>query len=337
MFEGYGKVSLAVGAALGMVGSVFLSLIVLSFFPTAESILPARTYEFIKDILGPVAAGFGGAIAGVLTSHHIQTKVEARKAESQALAEARKAEAEALSVERTAEVNKVSDYNKGIGILISKYRDIATIKRQVVMTSKNDPLRFLTMPISQDIPENQLRASDHLGKLLIEQGMGDVLSKLMVLEQKYVAAMYGVRERNRTVLPYRAEFDAALPRDQFRRSAGLSDVIWVHGCTRLLRLYSFSEGFISMIDDTLISFDNTLIELQVIFSGKFKFPDLNIIDYQNDGTALEPTPPPFYKTVDELAFAIGDDYSRSLARRDWRACRGGYTSATVKNTFGDES
>lgn len=318
MFNWYGRISFFVGVILGIVGSVFLSLTILSFFPTVEPILPTRTYEFIKDILGPVAAGFGGAIAGVLTSHHIQTKAEARKAE-----------AEALSAERTAEAEKVSDYNKGIGILISKYRDIAAIKTQVVMTSKDDQLRFLTMPISQDIPENQLRASDHLGKLLIEQGMGEMLSKLMVLEQKYIAAIYSVRERNRTILPYRTEFDAALPRDQFRRNAGISDVIWIHGCTRLLRLYSFSEGFISLIDDTLVSFDNVLTELKITFPGKFKFPDLNVIDYQNNGIALEPTPPPFYKTVDELAFAIGDDHSRFLATRDWRACRGGYTTAAA--------
>lgn len=312
------KVLVVVGAVLGGVICVFSSLIVLAFFPFVESIFPPKTYDFIKDILGPVAAGFGGAIAGVLTSHHIQTKAEEKKAEAQALEDKRK-----------LNIKKASDYNKGVGILIAKYRDIANIKMQVVGPCAKDELRFLTMPISQRMPLNESKATDYLDELLIEESMGSILSRLMVVEQKYVATMSGVLERNDLILPYRAEFDAAIPRTHHRMRAGLSDVVLIHGCTRLLRLYSSSEGLIANIDETLSAFDEILSKLRSDVLFRIKLKDVNIVDFSNDRRAMTPTPVPYYKTVDELANAIGIDDSKSLAMRSWRVFRGDYSFSYV--------
>lgn len=308
------KVLVVVGAILGCVICVFSLLIVLAIFPFVESIFPPRTYDFVKDILGPVAAGFGGAIAGVLTSHNIQSKAEAKKAEVQALEDIRK-----------LNIKKASNYNKGVGILIAKYRDIANIKMQVVVPCARDELRFLTMPTSQKIPINESKATDYLDELLIEESMGSILSRLMVVEQKYVATMSGVLDRNDLILPYRAEFDAALPRTHHRLRAGLSEVVSIHGCTRLLRLYLSSENLICNIDDTLSAFDEILTKLQSDVLCLIKLKDVNIVDFSNDQRAMTPTPVPYYKNVDDLANAIGIDDSKSLAMRNWRVFRGDYS------------
>ncbi|GLO54787.1 hypothetical protein PPUJ20066_08230 [Pseudomonas putida] len=271
-----------IGMSVGLVCAVFLAMVLLSVFPAAEPMLPFRLYDFLKDIGGPVAAGFGGAITGAVVTYLIQSQVEKSK----------------------EKVGDVSGYNKGVAILISKYREVASIKKDAVTPYQNGHLRFLTIPSIPEMPLQTERSTDFLNELMIKSSMGELLSSLMVAEQKYIAVMMSISERNRTFLMFRDEFDAVMSKRKGRQRVGLKELVDIHGYTKLLRLYELSEMVVTSIDDTLSSLDVVLNELQNNLAPRFNHEGLRLLGYLNDGRALELTSAPFYKDTDELAAAM---------------------------------
>ncbi|MEH6415538.1 hypothetical protein [Pseudomonas sp. CGJS7] len=276
------------GVIFGLAASIFSILLALAFYPSAEPMLPSRTYDFFKDILGPVAAGFGGAIAGAIMGAIANARVQ-----------------EKFENNKTA-IIQITNYNLGITILVSMYRELATLKKDLVLPVKDSPLRFLLMPITHELNVSTDRATTSLNTLLFTHGLSDLQSKLMITEQRYIATMKSLIERNRIVPEYREKFDAAVSKKQGRQKAGFKEIVEIHGHTALLRLYNFSEATISSLDQSLISLHNVIMRLDSELAPLVKYKEHKILGYTNSKEYLEPTPPPKYSSADDLSRAMSE-------------------------------
>jgi hypothetical protein len=276
------------GIIFGLAASVFGVIIALSFYPSAEQMLPSKTYEFFKDILGPVAAGFGGAIAGAImgaiANARMQEKFEHDK----------------------AAIAQITSYNRGLIILISMYRELATLKKDLVVPIMDEPLRFIRMPITHELTVSSDRATDVLSILLSTLGLAELLSDLMLAEQSYAAAMRSLIERNRIVLEYREKFDNAISKKQGRQTAGLKELVEIHGHTSMLRLYNYSEATISGLDRSLIRLHGVMARLDAELAPMVKYKNHKILGQVSSSTYLKPVSSPIYANADELSKAMSE-------------------------------
>ncbi|WP_338487578.1 hypothetical protein VRB78_16350 [Pseudomonas trivialis] len=274
------------GIIFGLAASVFSMIFALAFYPSAEQILPSKTYEFFKDILGPVAAGFGGAIAGAvmgaIANARMQEKFEHNK----------------------AAIAQITSYNMGLIILTSMYRELATLKKDLVIPVKDEPLRFILMPITHEINISSDRATDAMRILISTLGLAELLSDLMLAEQSYVAAMGSLIERNRMVLEYREKFDNAMSKKPGRQKAGLKELVEIHGHTSILRLYNYSEATISGLDRSLVRLHDVMVRLDAELAPLVKYKGHILLGLKNSGTYLIPAPSPRYASAEELSVAI---------------------------------
>ncbi|CRI57749.1 hypothetical protein [Pseudomonas sp. CCOS 191] len=278
------------GFIVGLVFSVFGFFALLAFVSDQSSIFVSGAYNIFKDILGPVAAGFGGAIAGAFATYRLQSLVEDNK----------------------SKVTDVSNYNRGVEILSAKNRDLWVYKRQVIEKFQKHELRFLKMPDFPEMPINSLMASDYLNELLIRFGMGSEISALMTAERKYVATISNLWQRNRMIAKYRMELDEFFRMRRTRYTPSLGDLVRVHGHTRLLRLYEYTEMAIDDLDRSLAAFYKILISLQRNMAKHIAYQNLNILEVKP--WVPEPTTSPHFKSINELSVAL-DNAMKEKKRR----------------------
>ncbi len=278
------------GFIIGLVFSVFVFFALLAFVTDQSSIFLSGAYNFFKDIVGPIAAGFGGAIAGAFATYRLQSLVEERK----------------------SKVSDVSNYNRGVEILSAKNRDLWVYKKQVVEKFQDEELRFLKMPDFPEMPINSLMASDCLNELLIRFGMASSISALMTAERKYVATISNLWQRNKMVAKYRTELDEFFRMRRTRYTPSLGDLVRVHSHTRLLRLYEYTEMAIDDLDRSLVAFYEILISLQKNMAKHIAYQGLNVLDVQP--WKPEATTPPYFKNVDELSVVL-DNAMKEKKRR----------------------
>lgn len=276
------------GIIFGLAASVFTVIFALAFYPSAEQILPSKTYEFLKDILGPVAAGFGGAIAGAVMGAFANARVQ-----------------EKFEHNKSA-IAQITSYNMGLIILTSMYRELATLKKDLVIPIKDEPLRFILMPITHELKISSDRATDALSILLSTLGLAEPLSDLMLAEQSYAAAMGSLIERNRIVPEYREKFDNAMSKKAGRQRTGLKELVEIHGHTSILRLYNFSEATISGLDNSLVKLHGVMARLDAELAPLIKYKNHKLLKLANSGLYLNPTPPPKYANADELSIAMSE-------------------------------
>lgn len=271
---------LLVGSIIGFVATIFLVFVLLSVFSESTSPVPSVVYAIFKDILGPVAAGFGGALLGAFATYAMQSNVERRK----------------------EKISAVNAYNKGMTVLLVKYKDLWTLKQQVIVPCQDLPLRFLRIPRFQEFLPNSESATDSLNQIIISAGIGDLLSKLMIAEKKYIAALASFRERNDMVLQYMTELDTHFSKTKGRQTPSLSDLVEIHSHTRLLRLYDFSESVIRNLDDAITYLHDLIVKLGEKLPSQIKFQKNPLIEINLEKP--EQTPMPHYRTIDELSAAL---------------------------------
>lgn len=267
---------------MGFVVTIFLFLGLLAVFPESTSPIPSVVHNIFKDILGPVAAGFGGALLGAFSTYAIQSNTERRK----------------------EKISFIKSYNEGLTILTMKYKDLWSIKQQVIVPCQNEPLRFMRMPRFQEYLSSDDRAIDALSQIIINAGMGDLLSKLLVAEKKYTAALASFGERNDLLLQYVAELDGYYAKTKGRQRPTLADLVLIHSHTRILRLYDFSEGVIRNLDDAIASLYHIINHLRTTLPAKIEFEKYPLIDVKVE--VSEKTPPPHYLNLDALSSALDE-------------------------------
>ncbi|EIK71860.1 hypothetical protein PseBG33_2876 [Pseudomonas synxantha BG33R] len=280
-----------IGVTVGIVVSIFSFFSLLSAFPETYSPFPTSVSSIFKDILGPVAAGFGGALLGAFATYGIQSHAERRK-------------------EKIAAINA---YNKGVSILSMKYNDLWVLKHQLVTPHQDKELRFMHIPRTQGLFPNAENAADALNQIFIKEGMGDLLTKMLIAEKKYAAIHSSFQERNDMVQPFAKQLDTYLAKTRGRQSPTLGELVGIHSHTSLLRLYEYSEQLIMTLDDALLYLHTLSVRLVSELPMKIHFENNPIIMFKTEQPHT--TPAPFYKDLNDLSAALEAAVAESKSKR----------------------
>lgn len=285
------------GAAIGSVITILLFMGVLSFFSEAEDLVNPNIYSFFKDIVGPIAAGFGGAIAGALTTYKVTSESQVK---SDGLMEAR-------------------NYNRGINILVSKLNELASIKRSIIIPHEDDVLRFTTIPALAIMDKDRGRAETWLTEILITLESYEVIQKMVLAEEFYDSLRSALGERNRMVERYGDQFDRSAAHLESRLS--LNDLVLIHGIGSTIKLYSYTEQLISMLDDSITHIAAAIDLVGDTCVEKIKGRGVKILKYKLDENDLvyAKTKPPYFKSPQHLRDVITSPGSdESLATSSWQ-------------------
>lgn len=296
------NLQLALGAFAGAILTIFVVMAGLAFLEPGEYGVPAPLYNLLKDIVGPVAAGFGGAISGAFVSYRYQQDNERR----QTLREEGKS------------------YNRAMGLLAYKLNDIASIKTSAILPYENHSLRFIIIPAMPHSQAREERATDTLSDILIGRGEEDLLPLVFEAEEMYHSARESFFQRVQLISEMREKTEAA--EEGSGRLISLEIMVSIHGAGATIRMYRLTEQVIVAIDDSIDQLINALEILGQRCGSKLKRDGLATIAYSRDeNDAYRRVSPPYFASVDQLDEWIkngaghkGSIYSHSSQRPSYR-------------------
>lgn len=269
------RVFVFLGGVLGFLASLYFLLVVLSFFPEGEVLFSSGIYLFLKDVVGPFAAGLGGAVAGAFSSYMFQLATDKAK----------------------SAVEAVNSYNRALTILNSKYNDLCTIKNGMVVPYSHHEFRFVMMPSLPLRHPVQGNAIDFLSDKLVIHGLADVFAKVVLAEERYSSSICNITERNKMLEQYRAESDASGVRERDM----LSMLVRIHGPERVIRLHQYTENMLVALDEALRTLYEAINALHEELAPKIILKDMKClaIDLTSSAKLLE-TPGPKIQDIVKL-------------------------------------
>lgn len=290
------RTQIIIGITVGIVISIFMYLTAISFWDDSREFSPAGFNSFVKDILGPIASGFGGAIAGALVSFKVQQDANHRKE---------------LQLE-------VRDYNRALHALAGKLNLLGSYKRAIVVPHEKNPLRFCTMPGLALGDSDYGSSSDLLlTPILLNLEEADLLSCVSEAEAYYVSVVDSVRARNSLLEKHREKMEQH--EKGRRREVSLGDLADIQGIGSLARLYVFSEEFVKLLDETIDRLEGAIDKLDAKCIPKLKDRGIKVMSIKRaEDVMFVPTVPPAFKTVDDFVAVIeGQEPAGRLADRKW--------------------
>ena len=263
---------LAMGVLIGAFMIFFLFLAVLAFAPDIAQMINPSVVDILKNVGGPVAAGFGGAIAGAICSYVFQKKNEKER-------------------ETKADISTI---HKTSVHLLMQLNELYSIKKHNIFPSLEHKARFLDI---SKIPSNP-SVTDRVDPRIIDIALSvkevGVIDTIYLAEARYRACFENFTNRNSSLDEYRASVKAA----GVCREGGhsLHDLYEIVGEGQLIALYVMTEQMIEVLDEALQTFSEALELVNQIVDKKYKgFGVLNLkMDLKSDEVYLTKTAPPFF-------------------------------------------
>lgn len=268
------KIGFALGLILGAAATLFFLLALVAVWDVNHQLVSANANAFLKDVIGPFAAGLGGAAIGALLSSHFQR-----------------------ASDRAKEVDQVfKDYFLGYSILVSKFYELRSTQENAVRPYQDSALRFLDIPSSPGYADIEGRAELVLGPILLQLGFERVMDAIRVCETTYSYCLQNHEQRDTLHSECRellAEFGG--------KPIALKLIVKAIGSSRVLRLYSATEGFIEVLDQGVMDFADLIRWLDREVAPKIKQlnPSRIVATTQLVGSISE-TPPPKIKSKERL-------------------------------------
>lgn len=275
------KWNVLLGVSIGFISAVFILLFAFAFMPSTEPALPPGMFLFLKDILGPVGAGFGGAIAGAYAAYSFQSEKESKKEKER----------------------KALDYSVALNILNSKRNDLASIKEKLIFPHRNKPFRFLSI-----LTTNKGKAVDGdalilLAPLLISAGLYKLLLSLSQAEERYKVALWnldGFIDLKHSLEMQRREHSLSK-----REKYNLAELKTIYGVSRIVALYNSTEEFIRGLDVAIQGLIDVIGSLQGDLASQLRKeqPGVELLVLEiDDSEVLKATPAPSESAMEvELA------------------------------------
>ncbi|QZX85370.1 hypothetical protein [Metapseudomonas otitidis] len=289
------RLGIIIGIILGAVSTIFIFLAFFSFYDVGKKLMSADNIAFFKDIIGPLAAGLGGAAAGAVMSVYAQ-KIN----------------------EKDKELDKlVLDYNSGVTNLLSQLNEMYTFREIAIVPFQNDFMRFISIPALPLGGESRANSQAMLNPVLLELDCADLLNEVAMCEARYLACLQNLKQRDRLYEECRQKIA-----DDESLFVSLFDLKNQLGPKRLKNLYVATEGYIKVLDESIFKHQELLKRLsgEAIPRLKAKRPDRPLIKTDiMEGANLDPLSPPVFASAAELMAAVdAADSPRALAVRTWQ-------------------
>lgn len=266
-----------VGVIAGLFLALFMLLFIFSFSPTIASLVDQVVVSFLKDVVGPVSAGFGGAVAGAYAAFYFQKKSQSDKDFQDS--------ARTLSLAR---LNYVQMLN-----------DLTSIKKESFLPYKEHAVRFVMITDLPERPVTEQALDTKLLDMLMAKKAGDTISNVLLATKKYEACFHNFKARNKVFEGYRSIVNAAHTGQGF--TANFKEICKVVEPGRMLALYSNTEDIIKFVDDTIEFILKTAQDVGEVLGPQFKARGVSVIDIALPRSLeLERMPEPHH-TVETLA------------------------------------
>ena len=269
--------SLVMGFLIGAFSIFFLSLAILAFASDISQMISPVVIAVLKDVGGPVAAGFGGAIAGAVCSYFFQKRTEKEK-------------------ENKADISTI---HKTWVRLMMQLNELYSIKKYNIFPSLDHPARFIDI---SKLPSNA-GVVDRVDPRIIDIALSvkdaSAIDILYLADARYRACFENFTNRNDGLDEYRATLkNAGLGRvgghslDELKEAVGVGQLVAIHVMT---------EQTIEILDETLNTLKNAMDVVTELVTKKYKGQGVLSLkmDMEKGNEYLTVSPAPHF-TVDSL-------------------------------------
>ena len=275
--------SLVMGLLIGAFLVFFLSLGVLAFSPDIAEMINPSVVDILKSVGGPVAAGFGGAIAGAVCSFLFQKRNEReRQVKSD------------ISV-----IHKMSIH------MMMQLNELYSIKKHNIYPSINHQARFLDISKIPSNPNVVGRVDSQIIDIALSVGDTEAIDVIYLAEARYRACIENFANRNGSLDEYRAVVkNSGLSRAGSHSLRVLNEAV---GEGQLIALHIMTEQMIEVLDETLSTLTKAVELLSNIVEKKYKGLGVSSIRYdiKESEKFLANSPPPFFDVEKLKAYLRG--------------------------------
>ncbi|WP_095124381.1 hypothetical protein [Pseudomonas sp. Irchel s3a12] len=263
---------LVIGSILGGFAVFFIFLCVFAFSPEFSQLISPLVIAVLKDVGGPVAAGFGGAMAGAGCSYFLQ--------------------------QRTEKANEVkldfSVVHRSVIHLTAQLNDLFSIKKYNIYPVRDSKIRFLEISKIAISPSVTERVDPRIIDIALSVGDTVTIDTIYLAEARYRACFENFSNRNLVLDEYRATLKAAGVGKSGQHT--LCEAFSVVGEGQLIALHNVTEQMIEVLDETLQSLIESLARVSGILDKKYKGTgNLSLKMNTSSGAEyLEKMPSPFF-------------------------------------------
>jgi hypothetical protein len=276
-----------------IVSSIFLTTIFLlllivfqvdiaSLFGMSQN--PPSAISILKDIAVPLAASFGGAVAGALVAFKLQSNKEERKEKEEELA----------------------SLNKTMLALEAQLNDLYTIKKSSILPVCKEPLRFVAIQPLAAVEHVSERVDVTFATALIRLKKGTLIQQIRIAEKRYLNVINTLKRRDSA----KEHFDSKTLAEGINTFDvySLQDLYKVVGPNYLAMLYRITEDYISLLDDAITSLWDAMQALELVSTEFYKDKGLGKLAYEIDEekkAILTATPKPLIESEVALLKLVG--------------------------------
>ncbi|SNT47213.1 MULTISPECIES: hypothetical protein [unclassified Pseudomonas] len=259
------------GVLLGGLSTFYLALLLVAIEPNLGILINSNVVSLLKDVVGPVAAGFGGAIAGAYAAYTLQESKEKARSDRES--------AGAVSRARL--------------VLVRCLSELTSLKKYHFYPHRDESLRFVMINLLPEAPVVEASVSDKFIDVLADIGAGPALDSVMLSIARYKACFENFSRRNQSL----QEFRQAMQEGNFhiREEVSVENMVEAYGAPRLMAMYRNTEEIIVVLDEAIATL-NAAIELTTnVVSDGFKgsgLPQLMFKIHDAHLKFLEPLPAP---------------------------------------------
>ncbi|QBF25655.1 hypothetical protein EXN22_08070 [Pseudomonas tructae] len=236
---------LGLGFFLGVFSAFQIALFAFAFYPPATGLVDQVLISYLKDVLGPVFTGFGGASLGALVAYKFQKIAESDKDFKESV--------HALRLVKFQLINKLSE--------------LVSIKKLSVLPLEDRGHRFVSIGPLPESPAIKEQVDGRILNLLADVEAAEAIQELLLGDQSYFACFENFRERNKALYAFRqraSELGLVSGKgNDFR------DLLRALEPGRIMALYSVTENMLSVLDQSIQTLDSALKNVGDALDKKF--------------------------------------------------------------------
>jgi len=266
-----------VGAATTIIILIVLQQDVANLFGVSST--SPSNLSILKDLLTPLAASFGGAIAGALAAFKLQNDKEELKRKE----------------------DEINALNNSLLALESQLNHLSAIKKQTILVVAEKPLRFMEIRPIASIEHVAERIDLRMVSGLARLKEVELIQESRLAERRYINVINTLKLRDSIIVQLH-NLTAKAGINTFD-SSSLTLIYKIVGPNDLAIAYETTEEYIKLLDDALLSIKNAMTRINSIFDVHYKdtgYGKLKIDFPKETDKVLGKTPAPIIKSVQDL-------------------------------------
>lgn len=267
---------IVIGVVAGLFAALFLILLLFSFSPAVAQLVDPVLISFLKDVVGPVSAGFGGAVAGAYAAYWLQRKEQLKREDR-----------------HSARILCMAKY-----LCIDKINELLSIRRSAFEPYLDHQARFAFIGYLPDRSEPLQPVSHDLIELLVFSGASTVINDVFLADKRYASCFVNFKSRNAMFKSF-GDVASTVPLDH-NLAVDFSEICKVVDTSLIVGLYEYTEDLLKSVDDAVEKLILALSGIGETLDKKINDKGLPSVGFDFQAKdLLSPLPPPYF-TKDSL-------------------------------------